>query len=510
MASRRLRTLKRWMKSKGFQWSDALEFVDTPEEGIAVRALCELKEGDVVAKMPKEACLTTKTSGAREIIEEAGLDGHLGLAFAIMYERSLGGDSPWNGYLQLLPYQESVPIVWTLNEVNELLCGTELHQTVQEDKALIYEDWKENILPLLDLAPLKLNPKFFAIEQYFAAKSLISSRSFEIDDYHGSGMVPLADLFNHKTGAEDVHFTAMSSNDDSDSDDDDSTNDGALNEEVAFTQSSSVDMTASNIANAGNCTASDLESSSDSEGDTSMLEMIMIKDVSSGTEVFNTYGLLGNAALLHRYGFTEQDNSYDIVNIDMELVLQWCSSTFSDRHSRARVALWRRLGYSACGNQNSEYFEISFDGEPQIELLILLHIMLLPDNAYQKLDLSVSVTGNSHESNVGTTLLNGYIFPNKASNMSKKSLLPKNTCDALMSLADMRESLYGLNSIEDDMEALERCSLVRERKVFHSLMLRINERKILEKLRKYASPAVEMNKHSSPRKKLKRTTKKTS
>ncbi|QCD93810.1 hypothetical protein DEO72_LG5g1886 [Vigna unguiculata] len=65
---------------------------------------------------------------------------------------------------------------------------------MQEDKALIYEDWKENILPLLDLALLKLNPKFFDIEQYFAAKSLISSRSFEIDDYHGFDMVPLADL----------------------------------------------------------------------------------------------------------------------------------------------------------------------------------------------------------------------------------------------------------------------------------------------------------------------------
>ena len=134
---RRLRTFKRWMKSKGFQWSDTLEFVDTPDEGIAVRALCQLEEGDVVAKMPKEACLTTKTSGACEIIEEAGLDGHLGLAFAIMYERSLGEDSPWYGYLQLLPYQECVPIVWTLNEVNELLCGTELHQVYQVLLSLI-------------------------------------------------------------------------------------------------------------------------------------------------------------------------------------------------------------------------------------------------------------------------------------------------------------------------------------------------------------------------------------
>lgn len=116
------------MKSHGFEWNDALEFVDTPEEGISVRALCQLKEGDVVAKMPKEACLTKRTSGAHEIIEGAGLDGHLGLAVAIMYERSLGEESPWAGYLQLLPDQECLPLVWTLNEVDELLCGTELHQ----------------------------------------------------------------------------------------------------------------------------------------------------------------------------------------------------------------------------------------------------------------------------------------------------------------------------------------------------------------------------------------------
>ncbi|TKY51984.1 Ribosomal lysine N-methyltransferase 3 [Spatholobus suberectus] len=382
-------------------------------------------------------------------------------------------------------------------------------QAVQEDKALIYEDWKENILPLLDLAPSKLNPKFFGIEQYFAAKSLISSRSFQIDDYHGFGMVPLADLFNHKTGAEDVHFTAMSSNYESDTDVDGCKNDEGIVDEEALTQNSSIDMNALNTAQVGNCIVSDLECSSVSEGDTSMLEMIMIKDVSSGAEVFNTYGLLGNAALLHRYGFTEQDNSYDIVNIDLELVLQWCSSVFSDRHSRARVFLWRRLGYSACGSQNPEYFEISFDGEPQIELLILLHIMLLPDNAYHNLDLSVSVAGNCHESS-GTTLLNDNIFPSKAFNMSKKSLLPKNVCDALLSLADMRESLYGLKSIEDDIEALGRCSLVREKKLYHSLRLRINERKILQKLRNYASQPLKGTNHSSPRKKLKRTTKKTS
>ncbi|XP_021889871.1 N-lysine methyltransferase setd6 isoform X2 [Carica papaya] len=128
MASRRLRAFKRWMKSQGIECSDALELLDSPEEGISVRALCDLKKGDVVAKIPKKACLTIKTSGACEMIESARLDGCLGLSVALMYERSLGEASSWAGYLQLLPHQESLPFLWSVDEVDSLLRGTELHK----------------------------------------------------------------------------------------------------------------------------------------------------------------------------------------------------------------------------------------------------------------------------------------------------------------------------------------------------------------------------------------------
>lgn len=92
----------------------------------------------------------------------------------------------------------------------------------------------------------------------------------------------LCSRFNHKTGAEDVHFTA---DDESDTDVDSCNNDEGIVEEEALAQNSSIDMIALDTANAGNCTVSDLESSSVSEADTSILEMIMIKDVSSGAEV---------------------------------------------------------------------------------------------------------------------------------------------------------------------------------------------------------------------------------
>lgn len=126
-SSRRLRAFKRWMRSQGIDFSDALQFTDDGE-AISVRALCDLRVGDMVARIPKTTCLTVKTSGASDLIESAGLGGSLGLSVAVMYERSLGQSSPWAPYLHLLPPHESLPLLWSLREVDSLLCGTELHK----------------------------------------------------------------------------------------------------------------------------------------------------------------------------------------------------------------------------------------------------------------------------------------------------------------------------------------------------------------------------------------------
>lgn len=116
------------MKSQGINCSDALEITYSPNQGFSVYAKCDLEEGDVVATIPKDSCLTVKTSGAKDIIEEYGFEGPLGLSFAVMYETSLGAASPWAPYLHLLPDSEPLPLVWSVDEVDSLLCGTELHK----------------------------------------------------------------------------------------------------------------------------------------------------------------------------------------------------------------------------------------------------------------------------------------------------------------------------------------------------------------------------------------------
>ncbi|KAL5993348.1 hypothetical protein ACLOJK_014272 [Asimina triloba] len=494
---RRLRAFHRWMRSQGIECSDALQLADGAD-GIAVRARCDLKEGDVVATIPVSACLTIKTTACCEMIEDAGLAGSLGLSLALMYERSLGEASLWSGYLQLLPDEESVPLLWTLEEVDSLLMGTELHKTVKEDKALLYEDWKECIQPLIANGPVKLDPESFGAAQYFAAKSLVGSRSFEIDGYHGFGMVPLADLFNHKTGAENVHFFSASPSSNSDSDNDSNHEEEDIDECKSTKDfdldSSNGDSSHLNSTNSLMDSAvqnfvdtDDVHDSINSGDEPAVLEMGIVKAVKEGDEVFNTYGSMGNAALLHRYGFTEFDNSFDIVNIDLSLVMQWISKSFSSRYCRARLSLWRRLDCSGCTSQNSEYFEISGDGEPQLELLILLHIVFLPEEAYSKLNYAASSTGDVGKSmNVLLLNKNGGSFQGTRE-MSREFLLTASIRSALVSLADARENLYGSNSMEDDMDALRICCRLKERKQYHSLVLRISERMILKKLRLYAA-----------------------
>ncbi|XP_062207654.1 ribosomal lysine N-methyltransferase 3 [Phragmites australis] len=475
-APRRLRAFKRWMRAHGVVCSDALRLDASEAGGVHVRAVAPLREGDLVTTIPRHACLTPRTTGAAGAIEAAELGGSLALVVAVMYERACGADSPWDAYLRLLPDHESVPLVWPADEAERLLAGTELDKIVKQDREFLCEDWKECIEPLMSSGELDVDPDDFSLEKYFSAKTLVSSRSFQIDSYHGSGMVPLADLFNHKTDGEHVHFTSELDAADSNSEDDDDQSDASADDQS----------TIENSTNSSGTRVNDED-----------LEMIIVRDVNEGEEVYNTYGTMGNAALLHRYGFTELDNPYDIVNIDLALVTKWCTSVFSSRHARARVSLWRNLGYSGCTSQDAEYFEISYDGEPQLELLILLYIITLKPDVYDKLIcVAHDLTGNEeHDSISSVVKFVKATSSNQNSELNgleklpvvKKLLHSENICSALLSLADMRESLYGSNTLEDDEKRLRTCYCVSERELYHSLVLRVSERSILHRLRKYAS-----------------------
>ena len=114
--------------------------------------------------------------------------------------------------------------------------------------------------------------------------------------------------------------------------------------------------------------------------------------------------------------------------------------------------------------------------------------MLLSEDAFNHFDLTTSVSGNFS----GVMLYQkGKSIWIKDSKIRKDVLLTKDVRKALVSLADMREALYGSNHLEEDLETLS--GIQDNRKLYHSLMLRVSERTILKKLRSYAAVAGQLS-----------------
>ena len=128
---RAFRSFTRWMSERKILYSDALDFVQFSSANTGVRARADLVTGDLIATIPKTACLTSLTCDMADIIEERGLGPKMGLAVALMHEKSRGELSKWYPYLSTLPDREDVPFVWPREDVDRFLKGTEIYEVYE-------------------------------------------------------------------------------------------------------------------------------------------------------------------------------------------------------------------------------------------------------------------------------------------------------------------------------------------------------------------------------------------
>ncbi|CAE6436651.1 unnamed protein product [Rhizoctonia solani] len=303
MASQRVQILIDWCDQHRINLCN-ISIIDRPAEsptgisGITVLASSNLVNSDLVASIPKSSILSRRTSQLLSDISDSvtNSDEVMELALVLAYELALGEQSAWVGYLQSLP-REQVPVaaLWDANEDEDSqyawqwLQGTETARIVCEPNtdrttSQTVSDYYDRVAhPILSQAGCKVR-----LGDFRQAWSLVSSRSFRVDSYHGIAMVPIADAFNH-IGDNQVHI---------ETDFDVCPICGSL-QVCPHDDQESLSLAEEKM---------DLENTCD---------MIMNAPVSAGDEIFNSYDTnLSNSTLLAHYGFILEGNEHDYISWD--------------------------------------------------------------------------------------------------------------------------------------------------------------------------------------------------
>jgi hypothetical protein len=233
----------------------------------------DIVRGEKLVQIPFSACFACderslllcgrkKWSEMKRVLEEK-TDWLSRLAIALCFERFCISTTSWGKQLQLEEEERSrfEPYLNTLNE-RELhaMCNWEAGEKDLllrgTDIGLNYvRDEREAAREEYEMFRAALPPddegfaEFFTFERYRASRSVCSSRAFQITP-DKIGLMPLADLFNHKSTGNDVSVC-----------------EGDAAETVAVS--------------------------------------VVKSATQKGEEVFNTYGVLSNTDLLNSYGFCD-------------------------------------------------------------------------------------------------------------------------------------------------------------------------------------------------------------
>ena len=385
----------------------------TTAAAVGVMATIELCAGETICRIPKAAVLSW-----RNVFDEAY---HAELervpypavtAIALAVELARGAASRWHGYVQFLPDEEPLPLLWSEADL-ALLAGTGTASLVMQQRASFTVDYHRHVRPLLRRHAKRwgLPEAATMLQSFLQAASLVSSRAFDVDAHHGHAMVPLADLFNHRSGAETIHVIGSGSacsccvedsDEDNDDDDDESVGEDRDDEDDAAggdsceleTAASKDEVDAS--ADTGDAPAAargqqrqrlasdadGAEIGTQSDGglsavtDPFVLEMELVANVGANEEIWNTYGELGNAALLCKYGFAELGNPHDTVTLPASMVHTAARRVIGETQWKARWRYWRQHA-----DAEAE-FVIAHDGTVPDGLLALLMTATAPPDAF--------------------------------------------------------------------------------------------------------------------------------
>jgi hypothetical protein len=324
---------ERWCAKNDVKWNERVWSVRVDETTGNRSVWCEndwsLKNEEeereeALCRIPKRSCFTIETSALGSSSSEA-LDvlracGVPGLIAAVAHERglirgeveALDGEPPASSrfaeYFNFIPEFERLPNTWTEEDGVGLFKGTKIAEMLVEDEAAMREDYDE----VREALGGPGNRPCDSFEAFRNAATLVASRAFFVDDSVGQGLLPFADLFNHKSDG--AHFRLVG----------------------------------------------------DGKADDAEEELLLrgCRDMRAGEEMFNSFGDdHDNHVLLYKYGFAELENGVRSV--------EFPGSFF---HSTDEEPALEALYAHACESYDGLSFEIDDDGCMSRELITLIRV----------------------------------------------------------------------------------------------------------------------------------------
>lgn len=303
-----------------------------------------IPSGTPIGLIPKTACLSPRTSALRPYLARLDIDPVFGpqatsgllLSFCLLYEKHLEEGSAFNGYIQSLPRERPggqlgicLPLEqgedarlsntftpWT--ETARLLERAELrardpgtspgwpsHSSDATSLSLLQNFYHQVVLPFFTVLDPGTGEALSRDlwSDFLGSYSLVSSRAFVCDTYHGLALVPLADIFNHAEPAEEGK------------------EDVEIQQHVQFECEDLVCTRCGALTDSetGRCrkrckhskqkkpSLCEMEGSDDDDDDENLIYMTTIVPLYASStrplEIFNNYGPLSPARLFTSYGF---------------------------------------------------------------------------------------------------------------------------------------------------------------------------------------------------------------
>jgi histone-lysine N-methyltransferase SETD3 len=191
----------RWLREAGAHFS--LLGIQSPRGGLrGVQARAPIRQGEVVLRAPLRCILTADTVQESEIARRMADSGvqlvnqQSKFAVFLLWEMR-NPDSWWKPYIDILPASfADVPLFFNANEL-AWLNGSSSLELIRQTRQCLLEDYTRlrNSIRGFDS---------FSYDEFQWARVAVATRifAFEIDGRQTQGMVPFADLLNHRKPAQ--------------------------------------------------------------------------------------------------------------------------------------------------------------------------------------------------------------------------------------------------------------------------------------------------------------------